>query len=255
MSLNMSGNTITTGITYTSLFTKRVCRDGLVFSVDAGDANSYNGSGNWLDLSGNGYNGTLYNSPTFTATSPGYFSFNGSTQYMQADVSTTTLDGDPDFTVEMFVRRTATLGGTTGGYWGIGGSGTGNSVEGWTPTDNLIHLDCYSSTRIGAGQNYPLNTWVHVVWVKRGSTLNYLSTVFCFINGVIATLSCSNANGNTPNLNTSSSGKGICIGRINGDTSAYYGQCDMSIFRVYNKVLNPYQVAENFQAQRVRFGL
>lgn len=256
MPLNIKGNIIeTTDITNRGVFKKRVNTEGLIAYFDAGNLNSYPGSGAvWYDLSGNGNNGTLYNSPTWNS-SEGSFSFNGSTQYMQANVSTTTLDGDPKFTIEMMVKRTATLTASSGGYWGLGGAGTNLSFEGWTPTDNLIHLDCYSSTRTSSQQLYPLNTFVHVVWVKHNvSSSNNNNSVICYINGVAATLANLNA-GSTANLNTSSAGKGIAIGRINGDASTYYAQCNMGFFRVYDRALSSFEVSENFQAQKVRYGL
>ena len=68
--------------------------------------------------------------------------FDGSNDYMQADVSTTSLDGDPSFTADMFVkRRTGTNVGANNGFWGIGGTGQGNGISGWTPTQNLPLLE------------------------------------------------------------------------------------------------------------------
>ena len=49
-----------------------IVNDGLVFLVDAADKNSYPGSGTtWTDLTGNGYNFTTSDSPTFTTDSAG----------------------------------------------------------------------------------------------------------------------------------------------------------------------------------------
>lgn len=60
-----------------------VIRDGLVLWLDAGNTASYGGSGNtWYDLSGNGYNATLYGSPTYSSATS-LFSFTTNTQYAQ----------------------------------------------------------------------------------------------------------------------------------------------------------------------------
>ncbi len=57
------------------------------------DDSSYPGSGTtWYDMSGNGKNATLVNSPTFVSTDGGYFSLNGTTQYF------TLPSGFSDFT-------------------------------------------------------------------------------------------------------------------------------------------------------------
>ena len=55
-----------------------IVTDGLILHLDAGDSNSYSGSGNtWYDISGNNNHGTL-NGPSFTNTGLKHFVFNGS---------------------------------------------------------------------------------------------------------------------------------------------------------------------------------
>ena len=50
----------------------RVVTDGLVLALDAADKNSYPGSGTtWNDISGNGWNGTFQNGPTFNSSNIG----------------------------------------------------------------------------------------------------------------------------------------------------------------------------------------
>jgi len=62
----------------------RITTNGLVLCLDASDRNSYPGTGTtWYDVSGNGYNATLTNGPTWSST--GYFIFDGSNDY--ADIS------------------------------------------------------------------------------------------------------------------------------------------------------------------------
>ena len=56
--------------------------NGLSMWLDANNGASYSGSGStWYDLSGNGNDQTLDNSPTYTVGAPSYFSFNGIDQY------------------------------------------------------------------------------------------------------------------------------------------------------------------------------
>ena len=53
-------------------YSPKIVTDGLVVCLDAGDKNSYPGSGaTWSDVSGNGNDFTLYNSPTHN--SDGYY--------------------------------------------------------------------------------------------------------------------------------------------------------------------------------------
>jgi hypothetical protein len=223
---------------------------GLITSYDAGNPISYPGTGTtWYDLTGNGNNGTLYNSPTY---SNGEISFDGVDDYMQANILNKLLDGDPNFSVEFFVKRTGNF--SNGGFWGIGGAGQGNSIEGWTPTQNEIHLDLYDSTRLSSGQYYPLNTYVHVVWAKSGTSIS-TSTVNLYINGVLTNLTLTRSQTTGPRYNTSTPGVGIALGRINGDASSLYAPITVGTFRIYDRQLTQGEVLNNYNAQKSRFGL
>ncbi len=60
-----------------------IVTSGLVLQLDAANTKSYPGSGTtWRDLSGNGNNGTLTNSPTFSSANGGIFTFNGTNQFI-----------------------------------------------------------------------------------------------------------------------------------------------------------------------------
>lgn len=55
----------------------------LIVFLDAANSTSYSGSGTtWTDLSTEGNDGTLINSPTFNSTAPESFTFNGTNQYV-----------------------------------------------------------------------------------------------------------------------------------------------------------------------------
>jgi hypothetical protein len=63
----------------------KTARDGLVLALDAGNIKSYIGSGTtWNDLSRNGNNGTLINSPTFSSINGGGIVFDGIDDYVSA---------------------------------------------------------------------------------------------------------------------------------------------------------------------------
>ena len=69
------------------------------------DDSSYPGTGTtWNDMSGNGKNATLVNSPTFVSTDGGYFSMNGTNQYF------TVPSGFSDFTSGITVLAFADMG-------------------------------------------------------------------------------------------------------------------------------------------------
>jgi hypothetical protein len=257
---NTSTNVIETynGSTWINIPVRSIVTTNLVINLDAGDTSSYPGSGTaWTDLSGNGNNGTLYNGPTY---SNRIVSFDGSNDYMQANIGTTALNGDPSFTVDMFVRRrTGTNIGGSAGFWGIGGTGQGNSVQGWTPIANLIHLDVYDSTRLspdtGASISYyPEGQFVHVSWTKNGPG-HETSNVKLYINGVERSLTKTRDATRTNQFNTSTNGVGVCLGRINADAANFHAPIDVGAFKVYSSALSAAQVAQNFNALRERYGL
>ena len=234
-------------------YNPKIVTGGLVLYIDAANPKSYPGTGTaLLDVSSNNNNGTLYNGPTY---SNGVLSFDGVNDYFQANVNTTSLDGDPSFTVDMFVRRRlGTNIGPTAGFWGIGGTGQGNSVEGWTPTANLIHLDFYDSTRLATSQFYPENQFIHICWTKNGTGAE-TSNVKCYINGLAVSLTKTRNATIANQFNTSTSGKGICLGRINADASVFHAPIDIGSFKVYNRALTETEVKQNFEATRGRYGI
>jgi hypothetical protein len=67
MALDLNGNKLlSTSIGPKGEVVKQISTDGLVLYLDAGNKNSFTGSGTtWTDLSGYNNNGTLTNSPSF----------------------------------------------------------------------------------------------------------------------------------------------------------------------------------------------
>ena len=205
------------------------------------------------DFSGGGNFATSVNGPTYSSANGGSISFDGSNDYMQANVNTTALDGDPSLTVDMFVRRrTGTNIGGNAGFWGIGGAGQGNSFEGWTPTANLIHLDVYDSTRLATSQFYPEGTFVHIAWTKNGAGTE-TTNVKCYVNGVEVGLTKTRSATRTNQFNTSTNGVGICLGRINADANGFHAPIDVGSFKVYNRALTAAEVRQNYNAVRARY--
>ncbi len=251
MAVTISGATVSGGITLGDIVAP--VTSGLVLSLDAGNTSSYSGSGTtWTDLSGNGNNGTLYNTPTYVSGSAGYIGFNGSNQYMQANIGTTSLNGDPSCTIEFVAQIPQNF--VTAGFWGLGGAGQGLSFEGWAPTTNRIHWDVYDSTRLDTGIDYLLNTWYHVVWTKDGAGVE-TTNVKNYVNNVQSTLTKTRDRTSGPALNTSTPGVGAVLGRINGNADAYYAAVRIGVYRIYNRALSSSEVYQNFMSIKSRYGL
>jgi len=251
MTVSIGGATVAGGVTFGNAVFP--VTSGLVLSLDAGNTSSYSGSGStWTDLSGNGNNGTLYNTPTYVSGSAGYIGFNGTNQYMQANIGTTSLNGDPSCTIEFVAQIPQSF--VIAGFWGLGGAGQGLSFEGWTPTTNRIHWDTYDSTRLDTGIDYALNTWYHVVWTKNGAGVE-TTNVNNYNNNILSTLTKTRDRTSGPALNTSTPGVGTVLGRINGNADAYYAAVKIGVYRLYNRALSASEVYQNFSSIKTRYGL
>jgi hypothetical protein len=137
-----------------------VPENGLVLYLDAGDSNSYSGTGNqWFDISGNNNTGTLQNSPTYSSSDGGTLSFNGSSQYVTFNTPANIPLGNSNYTISVWFNANS-LG--SGGFVGWGGYGGTNQVTALRlSTTGFIHYwwgnDLIINTPIS------LNTWYYVV--------------------------------------------------------------------------------------------
>ena len=230
-----------------------IATSGLILSLDSANIKSYPGSGTiWYDTSGNNNHGTLFNSPTYTSGVSGFISFDGISQYMQANIGTTALNGDPSFTIEFVAQIPQNF--TNTGFWGLGGTGQGLSFEGWSPSANRIHLDLYDSTRMDPGVDYALNTWYHIVWTKNGSGVE-TTNIRNYINNTQSTLTKTRAVTTGPALNTSTAGVGTALGRLNGNSASFYAAVKIGLYRIYTRALSAAEVTQNFNELRGRYGL
>ena len=254
MSLDIKGNIITSAdITSVGVFKTKVNRDLMVTGLDAGHLDSYVGSGtSWVDLSGNGngatvsefsyitdYDGVFENSTTRTGavgmpyTLTNFPKLIGSLEIWARPTSWTGANG-------LFVNRDDDTPNAYDWLW-LGPYGGGSTLYFRLGSGS----DCCSNDNsIGSWSAiHSLNTWgqYFVTWES-----GYYSRVY--FNGVllqsvkISTL---------PATNPSSNGR-IGLGHSSSN-SMWIGQ--IGIFNVYSRVLNPYEISENFQAQRGRFGI
>lgn len=220
-------------ITSVGVFKTKVNRDGLVLYYDASDANSNTGSSIWYDLSGNGYNGTLTNGAYFTSTNGGSVYFDGSNDYVETNSSTIIPNGLSPFTIEVLYTMTGTAGGELFGNYGPGY--TSGTI--WFSGQYGVYLNggVYAAgAPLGVGTR-------HLVSTRNGD--GFTTT---YVNGVVS---------NTGMLTASiSNSQNYRIGTdVNGTAEPFTGH--LYLIRVYNRELNTYEIAENFQASRSRVGI
>ena len=220
---------------------------GLVQKLDARD---YSGSGTtWTATVGNSV--TLYNSPAWHNTGPGYFSFvPASRQYAEG-----TNQGDLGaWTIECWFKTTATLVGTsypaliTTVYNNNAGTQYGqiNYVlstypDGYTLTGGYFNGAWHTAN---SGQDVTVGTWYQMAATFDGTTVK------TYVNGVelnsVSGGGSSQANGGPLRI----------ARRWDGDTSTgYFMPVDISLIRIYNRALAGADVLLNYNVEKGRFGL
>jgi hypothetical protein len=239
MPLYVKNNAISSNdITSVGVFKTKVNRDGLVIYLDAADKTSYSGSGGtWTDLSGVGNNFTLYNSPTYNSNTS--FTFNGNSSQMAYCNNIVATDY---VTVELAFKKIGDLGTediifNKENCWEM--KTDGNTLQ-WALYSTGNSWFWYSVQGISTNTNYVV-------------TLTYDGNcVRTYLNGVLV----QTYTGYTGVL----ANQGSAYPKINARDTVQTGvggpgYIDVYNFKVYNRALNPYEVAENFQAIRGRLGL
>lgn len=219
-------------ITSTGVFKTRVPRDGLLCYLDASDLDSYPGSGTvWYDLSNNVYNAnaTLVNGVTYNSSiAGGVLITNGSNQYITVpcgNLSTTnyTVIGAAKYVTTGGRIFSAESNNWLLGWWG--GSTENHYAEGWVSAVSSGGADTNWRIMASSGNIYDDQ---YVVYVNSSATY-------------------SNQNGAAGPYNLS-------LGRYAPGNSEY-ANAYISYLLVYDRILNPFEISEIYQATRGRFGI
>ncbi len=211
---------------------------------------NYVGSGTiWPDVSGNGYDATLYNSPIYNTD---YFNFSDTgTQY--ADLAN--LGDLPQWTFDIWFRVTANLNTkeATAVLTTVYDDGINYGTINFCLASDISAGAYNSKLAVGffdgawhqnVGFTPTLNTWYNVVGTYDGSTINQ------YINGILNdSLSYSGT--------SSSNGAPVRIARRwDGPLNTiHFFPGDVGIVKVYNESLNVDQVNTLFQENRTTYGI
>lgn len=233
----------------------RIVTDGLVLCLDAADRNSYTGSGTtWTDLSGNGYNGSLTNGPTFNSDNGGSLVFDGSNDYISltspSDRYTWTPSGNGNnyMTIDIWVKSTDGSGRFFSKPWN--GSGWYN----YGISNNTFSL-VTSTTSNKTFSNLSTGNWENATFVVNPTQFAV------YRNGSI------NSSFSNHNLTANSPGTGgnlnlplalMTLYPYGTGTWSYTGfsmSGQLGVFKFYNKVLSASEVQQNYNATKGRYGL
>ncbi len=208
-------------------------RNGLVLELDAGQRSSYSGTGNtWYDLSGNSFNGTLTNGPTFSgigATST--ILTDGSNDYIISDVNKTVIGSS--LTISFLLSMTSTSGGLleisdslgTGVPWIYLKRQSSSQIYWYLDGDYRFLVDLSTNEFAYITLTYTNNVWTSY---KNGSAIG------------TASIGVGTYGGNNLRLGVGYHG---------------YTTTKWNLFTIYNRALSAYEVKQNFDFYRTRYNI
>jgi hypothetical protein len=216
----------------------RTVTDSLALTLDAGDITSYPREGTtWYDRSGNGYNGTLSNGPTYSFTDGGTISFDGTDDFI--DVTNAGLDITGNFTSEAWVKTDNVTTYRTIISWGVHTTNQDRSMWLESGTGKLCLYFYPTSPNMAKGtSNVADGNWHHCVATWDGTTGRiYVDGV---LEGSLALTAGAYTYANTY------IGKNVA--------NAYRFAGDINLGKIYTRALSPSEVLENYKSTRSRFG-
>jgi len=232
-------------------FPSEIVTDGLILNLDPGDPDSYPSQGLiWNDLSGMGNNGTLTtnNTPTYQTVNGGIFSFDGNNDFLTTSFPADAIaKGDiaSQYTLEAWIYVETSSGtnldadgimGHTGNY----GVGMQVGASGGSPRINYGARGANNFY----GPTFSYQEWRHIVLTRDG-----ISGPIAYENAAFAASTADQEDLDiVPDQTISGFNIGYCGPRVSG-----YFHGKMGPIRVYNRALSAAEVAQNYDALKVRY--
>jgi hypothetical protein len=223
-------------------FLPKYITENLMLYLDAQDPASYPGTGStWFDLSGNGFNATLINSPTWS--NSGFFSFNGTNQ-------TASIATNPNIygviSCEIWIYFNNISSNPVFMHKGVHYTVqvTGTNTYQWADSSNYSYANYGNRTATGIGTT---GTWKQIIITKNTS-----NDVKVYINGVLSDTR-SNFTGVITNNTTTFWLVGYSDTTSVPTSSLVNG--NVALCRIYNRELKQSEITSNFNCDRSRFGL
>jgi hypothetical protein len=225
----------------------QIVTNGLVLALDAADRNSYvSGSTTWGDMSGNG-NGGVILGPTYNSSNGGALFFPSVSNTYVSGSNPNLPSGNSAFTKSAWVYSGYKGNSTTGHpniiSWGNNSTNNKNGLALQTDASNnaqLLHW--FYANDYSCSINDITNTWANITVTYNPPTLTF------YVNGINQS---TQTVGGTPNVVGTTN---LEIGRF-GTTTSYNFSGSIANVQVYNRALPAAEVAQNYNAQKARFGL
>ncbi len=233
-----------------SKFANTIVQQGLVLNLDAGNIYSYAGAGEtWYDVSGNSFNATLINSPTYISDNGGVLNWaSANSQYATVPMSSTLRVANITQEAWVYLSTTADQVFIGSQY----GTSSNNSFALWLQSGTFYFgVNTGGTFYNTSSSSASAGTWYHLIHTYNATT-QYL-----YINGVLVTTYNSAASGN---ISYDTSNTLLAIGADFNGTGynvgpSIYTNGKMPVVRIYNIALSAAQVLQNYNATKGRFGL
>jgi len=248
--------------------TSPIVKENLVLHLDAGDSDSYGGSGTtWTDLAGSN-DATLTNGPVYSSAGGGSFALDGTNDYGAiSSHSSFQFGSNTDYTLEIWFRFDDYASGGAGWDkplitnhltsdnprtgWMLGLAGYAYGTEGQaraiatnsTPYGNDFGPG--TDPTYGSGTDGTLindGNWHHLLL-----TVDRDGNAVIYVNGVAEV---SSSMGTTANIDNT---KELWLGRHQWSGGVLTLEGNISIVRIYNKSLTSGEVLQNYEALKGRF--
>jgi hypothetical protein len=227
-------------------YSPKIVTNGLVLYLDAANTKSYPGSGTtWSDLSRNQNNGTLVNGPTFNSDNGGSIVFDRVNDYVNCGTSLSILN---NITVQCWIKTTSANQQVFIGKWNnlinqrswyIGTFTSGGNLQVILSQTGDSNFNRYTGSVINDGN------WKNVCFSFSSGI------ILLYVNGMSVTVTQIGNNViNSLHNNTSK----LLLG-ANADGTQTFLNGSISISSIYNRVLTPQEILQNYNATKSRYGL
>lgn len=215
-----------------------IIMDGLRCFLDAGNPASAPGNNTWLDLSGNGFNGSVTGTPTLNTTDGGTFDCTNSSHTFDVhDASSVLLPSGQSFTINLWFKP------STSNNFVFEGGNSADYLSSVAIESNIFYIGA-SGRGTSTDLRGTTNQWNFISYVAdQGSTAK------AFKNGSAISMS---SNSGTVNHDRDQN-KLFMFKRLNGSS---FGGGTLSMIQIYtNKAFTLAEHTQNYNAHKHRFGL
>jgi len=229
----------------------------LISKFDAGNLNSYSLSKNsntWFDLSSNKFTGTLLQGASFTADFKGSILFDGVNDYVNLSISNqnlASLFSTSAVTIISYAKISAVVSKNTA----ISFNGNFNFFY---PGNRLgstqqLFWDNISLWKGSTNTTWTLNQWYQFAW-----TIDSYRNLSMYTNGILDSSHALSQDFYPSAISTPAqsgfrdSGEVVRIGLANGTE---FATGNVATMQIYNRALTAFEIRQNYEVYRSRFGL